>query len=663
MMLMNIKYGKSKYIRKYNNESKRNKKNCYKYSHHVNRKAILPIKQKFNDFEILGISESWDNTGYDLLLMKNKTMQIKIYNINDKEINKYISTNSAQIFKSNKKRQYTNRNSYGNSNAKYKNKYTKNISNNLDFTSEIYDYKSELVVVPFSTTNVYINGIPKHWNYTQVHKYFSKYGTILSVHLYQYKRTNYTTEYSRGSGFIDFKHPYSAEKCIEQMRYMQFAGCKPLIIKYAHIRKQKELERCVVIKKYPDLSDLKIKINRCQQCQPWISQSRFHTQENCLKRYKINLRCCVDCVDCVGKHCGCDSKYSLVIYKHSIKRCEMCFLKWYPKMINATIEQVVNISLATDIINILCDYCNYKNKSKDRKYCYDIQRLNTLMATKYWRRPWSCIKWREMSNKVYRNDNISENVYYHDENCGNYSDRDDCYCCYIHDINNKYLYRCYCMDGSYERWAYQQKWKMWKRWAWILDYEQLTNSYGNDPLHRYQVARYRSDHDPLQHAFRCMYSQNNIDYSYKMEYNINKYYNDLYDDLLYTICCGDSVHYSTDSDNNPDFSDLVLENCNYNSVHDNNDLGDNNSDSSDLVLENGNYGYSKSDWYDKKMRHKKRDMFVKNKLRNRYDNRKRKKDIKSNKKSMKKLIRNYCKTKYNGVNITVSNVYLRVSYE
>eukprot|EP01083_Nonionella_stella_P048762 130195_1 len=90
-------------------------------------------------------------------------------------------------------------------------------------------------VVAFSTTNVYVNGIPRHWNYAEVEDYFSRFGTILSVNLWR----DHGTGYSRGSGFVDFKNPYSAEKCIKEMKGMRFKNCKPLIIKYADVRNQK----------------------------------------------------------------------------------------------------------------------------------------------------------------------------------------------------------------------------------------------------------------------------------------------------------------------------------------------------------------------------------------------------------------------------------------
>eukprot|EP01084_Bolivina_argentea_P307406 531341_1 len=129
-MLGDIKYGKSKYIRKYNNKNRKNKKIYNRYFHYADKNVFCPIKDKFNGFEILSIRKNWDNNGYELLLMESETRQINIYTIVDTKINKYLIKNSKEMIKS-KKPQYKNKN--GKSNHKYRNNKANSNCNNIDF--------------------------------------------------------------------------------------------------------------------------------------------------------------------------------------------------------------------------------------------------------------------------------------------------------------------------------------------------------------------------------------------------------------------------------------------------------------------------------------------------------------------------------------------------
>eukprot|EP01084_Bolivina_argentea_P154150 268751_1 len=88
--------------------------------------------------------------------------------------------------------------------------------------------------------------------------------------------------------------------------------------------------------------------------------------------------------------------------------CTICDLKWCVNMISDTIEQVVNtyISLGKDIINILCEYLDYKNEISKGIY-YDIKSDTHIVSYRVFR------LWKYMykMNMYWRSDNGKKIIY------------------------------------------------------------------------------------------------------------------------------------------------------------------------------------------------------------------------------------------------------------
>ena len=85
------------------------------------------------------------------------------------------------------------------------------IAQNQRKTHQTPPIKSETEQV--SATNIVFRGTPKHWNHGRTKMYFGEFGTVTSVYLKgEHKRG------SNGCGYVNFKHPTDAQKCVEVHR-------------------------------------------------------------------------------------------------------------------------------------------------------------------------------------------------------------------------------------------------------------------------------------------------------------------------------------------------------------------------------------------------------------------------------------------------------------
>eukprot|EP01084_Bolivina_argentea_P137534 242234_1 len=365
-MLGDIKYGQSKYIRKYNNKNRKNKKIYNRYFRYADKKVFCPIKDKFNGFEILSIRNSWNNNGYELLLMESRTRQINIYTVVDTEINKYLIKNSNKIIKYKKKPQYT-KNKNGKFNHKYRNNKANSNRNSIDFR-----LCQEELLNPLRPTDSTI--VIELLKPETAHYYSYIYGYLIPI-----QKTFWTLLW-RINRELDCNKLVRIK--LEDITHKIGCDLKQLTNIMEKMRRQNLIhyDRFPVLKwkciPYPYYVNLKVTTTVCDVCES-INGGTFYQIEPLrlrMQRYKITFQSCVDCID---NNC-CRCKDVLVRCEDGLDRCKNCYLKWYPNIVTNIIQiwirQSVNIFIGQDVIHMLCYYCSYivHKKKNLRKYYYYI---------------------------------------------------------------------------------------------------------------------------------------------------------------------------------------------------------------------------------------------------------------------------------------------------
>eukprot|EP01084_Bolivina_argentea_P036011 66658_1 len=358
---------------------------------------------------------------------------------------------------------------------------------------------------------------------------------------------------------------------------------------------------------YPYIVDLNVKTNVCHVCQLVKGGIFFNSSDTRLKRYKLTTERCVDCY--IHNDCRCVHPLrGLVGCKDSLNdyRCKHCYFKWYPNMISDIIEQVISISLAKDLINILCDYCGYTKGIKCNLY-YKIERLydNKLIYTEERSvcNPFTLQDCKSICMKNYRIDNsifiqpdldVSYLDYGYDDRYKSELDYDD------------YYDYSYCQGQDYDLYTV------------CLEY-----------LYDYYVSFNHSDY------CKCNYCRGDR--------------LDWFDDYYWTSCISCHRYYPV-YNGLEDFRNDYCK-CNYCRGDRLDGLEDFRNDDGDFISETNTNDsldtfddYYESNWYNKKLKHKKRHKSIRDKRKiNKVTNRKRKNDIKRNQKAKNKVINAYCK--------------------